>query len=186
MIVISGKYRGRRLYALEGDNTRPTTARMKEDMFNILNNYFIFDGKKSLDLFGGSGALSIEGLSRGIEHAYINDNSRYAMSVIKENLKGIHPSNFTLYEKDYSDLLDLFNIKDSKFDLFYLDPPFKEVEYYYNFFNKVVDYNLANNWAIVIVESEKALDLEQIKEFKLLKHKEYKTKNMYFFRLERG
>lgn len=185
MIVISGKYRGRKLQALEGQNTRPTAARVKEDMFNILSNYFIYEDKTSLDLFGGSGALSIEGLSRGIKHAYINDYYRPAINVIKENIKGIDPTSYTISQFDYSQLLEQFKSKQVSVDLIYLDPPFPKIEYYYEFFDKVLAYHLLNNWGIIMTEAPELLDLTKLPNLTLLKYKDWKNKHLYFFRLER-
>ncbi len=82
MRIIAGKHRSRILKTLEGNNTRPMMDRMKESVFNTIGPYF--DGGISLDLFGGSGALSLEGLSRGIEKAYITEISRDALKVIKD------------------------------------------------------------------------------------------------------
>jgi 16S rRNA (guanine966-N2)-methyltransferase len=67
MRVVSGTYRGRRLKSLDGDNTRPTSDKVKESIFNMIGPYF--DGGKVLDLFAGSGGLAIEAISRGMEHA---------------------------------------------------------------------------------------------------------------------
>ncbi len=185
MIVISGKYRGRKLKALEGQNTRPTSARVKEDMFNILSNYFLYEGKTSLDLFGGSGALSIEGLSRGIKHAYINDHYKPAINVIKENLKGIDSKIYTLFEMDYLRLMEQLRISKVGVDLIYLDPPFPHIEYYYNFFNKVLELNLLNNWGIILTEAPELLNLDLLPDLKLLKYKDLKNKHLYLFRLEK-
>jgi len=189
MVVIAGKYKGLKLQALEGMNTRPTSARVKEDMFNLLNNYFIFEGKTSLDLFGGSGALSIEGLSRGIELAYINDHYAPAMRVIKANLERVDKNSYQLSQEDYTQLLDQLAFQNQKVDLIYLDPPFPHVEYYYHFFEKLAHYDILNIWGIVLVEAPEPLDLEQIHGLTLLKTKAYKTKvhkYIYLFRLEPG
>lgn len=78
MHIISGKYKKMKLQTLDSSLTRPTLTRIKEDMFNIISNYFIYENKISLDLFSGSGSLSIEGLSRGIKFAIINDLSKDA------------------------------------------------------------------------------------------------------------
>ncbi|ATZ18594.1 16S rRNA (guanine966-N2)-methyltransferase [Williamsoniiplasma somnilux] len=186
MIVISGKYRGRKLKALEGKNTRPTSARVKEDMFNILSNYFIYEGKTSLDLFGGSGALSIEGLSRGVKFAYINDHFPAAIQVIKENLKGIDQQSYALSQLDYGELLETLENKGVQVDLIYLDPPFPHIEYYYDFFNRVLNYNLLKEWGIIMTETPELLDFTKLPELSLLKYKDWKNKHLYFFRLERG
>ena len=84
MRVVSGKNKGLSLKAVPGMSTRPTTDKVKEAMFNIIGPYF--EGGIVLDLFGGSGGLSIEALSRGIEKAIIVDREMKAIKTIKENL----------------------------------------------------------------------------------------------------
>jgi 16S rRNA (guanine(966)-N(2))-methyltransferase RsmD len=142
MIVIAGKYKGFKLKTLEGMNTRPTSSRVKEDLFNILNNYFVFDGKISLDLFGGTGALSLEGLSRGIKFAYVNDHYQPAIKIIEQNFAKVEESTYQILMKDYQILLNEFAVKKIKVDLIFLDPPFLHIEYYYDFFAKLKDNNL--------------------------------------------
>ncbi|ATG97545.1 16S rRNA (guanine(966)-N(2))-methyltransferase RsmD [Mesoplasma lactucae] len=187
MNVISGKYKRRQLKTLPSMKTRPTTARVKEDMFNMLNNYFIYENKTSLDLFAGSGALSIEGLSRGIKKAYINDLNPEAIEVIKENLKNIPKEDYVLTQKDYLDVLhDLAN-RNEKVDLIYLDPPFPHIEYYYNFFETINELNILNLWGIIVVEAPEPLDLTQVKDLTLLREKHVKSKvdkYIYILRLE--
>ena len=85
MRVISGTARGRRLGELEGMETRPTTDRVKEALFNIVQ--FEVPGRKILDLFGGTGQLGIEALSRGAEHCTFVDQRSDAVTLIKNNLK---------------------------------------------------------------------------------------------------
>ncbi|ARU91209.1 N6-adenine-specific methylase [Spiroplasma clarkii] len=184
MQVISGKYRGKKLQALVGSNTRPTTQRVKEDIFNILNNYFLYEGKISLDLFGGSGALSLEGLSRGIKLAYVNDHHKLAIKVIEQNFNNVDSSTYHIYNWDYFQLLKYLTVQNITVDLIYLDPPFAQLQYYYDFFNYLQTNKLLNDYGIVITESEKPLELEKISELVLLKHKAYKTKHLYLFRRE--
>lgn len=184
MNVISGKYKNRKLLTLKGLNTRPTTQRVKEDIFNILDNYFIFSQKISLDLFGGSGALSIEGLSRGILKAYINDNHKPALDVIKKNLRAIDKTDFELFNIDYQELLKYFSFNKLTVDLIYLDPPFAMVEYYYIFFAYILKTEILNNYGIVITESKVQLDLNKINHLVLLRYKSYKKKHLYIFRRE--
>ena len=85
MRVISGSARGRRLGELKGMETRPTTDKVKESLFNIIQ--FDIEGRRVLDLFGGTGQLGIEALSRGAEHCTFVDQRRDAAALIKENLK---------------------------------------------------------------------------------------------------
>ncbi|AOG60732.1 16S rRNA (guanine966-N2)-methyltransferase [Spiroplasma helicoides] len=184
MRVISGKFRGRVLKTLEGKNTRPTTARVKEDMFNILNNYFIYNEKTSLDLFGGSGALSIEGLSRGIKFAYINDSHKPALEIINQNLKNIDQNSYKLLNYDYMSTLKYINSQNVKIDLLYIDPPFAQVEYYYEIFDYLKANKILNNYGILIIEAENLLDLDKYDFLTLLKQKDYKNKHLYLFRIE--
>lgn len=182
MNVIAGKYRGKKLKALEGMNTRPTSARVKEDMFNILSNYFIYEGKTSLDLFGGSGALSLEGLSRGVKFAYINDHYKPAVNIIKENFAKVPKQDYELTQLEYEMLMQKLIVQNKKVDLIYLDPPFPHIEYYYDFFKTISENNLLNENGVVLVEAPEPLDMDKITSLKLLKEKAYKSKvNKYIY-----
>ncbi|WP_338971520.1 16S rRNA (guanine(966)-N(2))-methyltransferase RsmD [Spiroplasma endosymbiont of Panorpa germanica] len=184
MKVISGKYRGRQLVALEGQNTRPTSARVKEDMFNILSNWFIYEDKVSLDLFAGSGALSIEGLSRGVKFAYINDWHKPALEVVKKNLRNISESEFKIFNWDFKKVLDYLGENKKQVDLIYLDPPFPQINYYYEFFDKIAHQNILAINGVILTEAPEKLDLDKIKHLNLLKYKDFKNKHFYLFRLE--
>ena len=134
MRIIAGKHRSRILKTLEGNNTRPMMDRMKESVFNTIGPYF--DGGISLDLFGGSGALSLEGLSRGIEKAYITEIAKDALKVIKDNVASLHEEeNIVVMNLDYK--IALKRLEGLKFDLVYLDPPYKM-----NINNELLDYLL--------------------------------------------
>ncbi|ASP27947.1 16S rRNA (guanine966-N2)-methyltransferase [Spiroplasma corruscae] len=184
MKVISGKYRGRKLQVLDGKNTRPTLTRVKEDMFNVLNNYFIYEGKKCLDLFAGSGALGIEALSRGIDHVYFNEHNKEALKIIKSNLKNIDKEYYTLLSLDYNVALNLLHSSSVKVDLIFLDPPFIEKEYYVKFFDFIRVNKILNNYGILIIESQQKLKNELLIGFTSLKYKDYKNKHLYIIRLE--
>ena len=84
MRVISGSARGRVLKALEGEETRPTTDKVKESIFNIIQ--FNVEGSRVLDLFSGSGQLAIEAISRGAKSALAVEKSTKAVEIIKENI----------------------------------------------------------------------------------------------------
>lgn len=120
MRVVSGSARGISLNALEGLLTRPTTDRVKESMFNILQ--FDLFGKTVLDLFAGSGALGIEALSRGAKSCTFVDQNTKALSVVRSNLErtGLL-ENATLACKAYNAFLEQ---ADTPFGLVFLDPPY--------------------------------------------------------------
>ena len=152
MRVISGKYRGRNLIAPEGLNTRPTLDRVKEAMFSVLN--FRLKDAITLDLFAGSGALSIEALSRGAKKAYINDLSKDAINCINKNISSIKISEeIVLMNKSYLDALECVK---EKIDVLFLDPPYKM-----NVYQEVVDYlighDLLNDYAYLVLEMDAAL-----------------------------
>lgn len=125
MRVVAGEYGGRRLRAVPGMKTRPTTDKVKEAVFNILGPYF--DGGRSLDLFAGSGGLSIEGVSRGIEHAVLIDRQGAAIKTIDQNIEVTkEPAKFTVIKRDAEIALKQLQAQDQTFDLIYFDPPYRE------------------------------------------------------------
>ena len=100
MRVITGSARGAKLKTLEGLATRPTSDRVKEAIFNIIQ--FDIEGRRVLDLFGGSGQLAIEALSRGADYAVLVDQSAEAVKVIKDNLKKVKfDQKASVFQMDY-------------------------------------------------------------------------------------
>ena len=134
MRVIAGKYRGKRLTAPKGDNVRPTTDRIKETVFNILQ--FKIAGASCLDLFAGTGALGIECLSRGASEVIFADKSPDSVAVIKENLKGID-GNYNIITGDFLSVLRTVN---HKIDVIFVDPPYKS-----KLGQIAIDYIVQNN-----------------------------------------
>ena len=102
MRVVAGRYRGKKLLSPADDSVRPTTDRIKETVFNILQ--WEVEGARVLDLFAGSGALGIECLSRGAEEVVFVDKSPSSVALIKENLKGIQ-GNFRVVTADFAGVL---------------------------------------------------------------------------------
>ena len=121
MRVISGKARGRKLFALRGEEVRPTTDRVKEAMFSIL--HFNLQGSKVLDLFAGSGQLGIEAISRGAKICTFVDNSRDAQKIQLQNLKLTNL--FKNSRVVFSDGPTFLKTTTEKYDIIILDPPYK-------------------------------------------------------------
>jgi len=120
MRVISGTARGRRLKDLPGLDTRPTTDKVKESMFNVLQ--FDIPGSRVLDLYGGSGQLTVEALSRGAASAVILDRNPAAVKIIRENVQAC---GFGEQAKILSmDARDFLTGCKEKFDVIFLDPPY--------------------------------------------------------------
>ena len=121
MRVITGEARGRKLITLEGEDVRPTTDRVKEGMFNIIQ--FELEGASVLDLFAGSGQLGIEAISRGAKEAYMVDNSRKSVEVIKKNIKSVKfEKEAKVFAMDFHSFLAMNTVD---FDIAFVDPPYK-------------------------------------------------------------
>ena len=164
MRVISGKYKGKKLDGFTIEGTRPTMDRVKESLFGSIQNYV--KNSVVLDLFAGSGSLGIEALSNGANSCYFCDNSREAIKVLENNLKEIDDS--YIIKKDYNDVLKELKNKDIKFDLIFLDPPYK-LNLINDSINKILEYNLLNKNGLIVCEYESELvecNLELIKEKK--------------------
>ena len=121
MRVITGSARGRRLKELEGMETRPTTDRVKEGLFNILQ--FDIEGRRVLDLFAGTGQLGIECLSRGAASAVFVDRRPDAVKLIRENLKITNLQDGARVVA--GDSMEYLKSLREKFDLIFLDPPYE-------------------------------------------------------------
>ena len=122
MRVITGSARGRRLITLEGDDVRPTTDIVKEALFSIIQ--FEIEGRKVLDLFGGSGQLAIEALSRGADSATIVDLSKKSVEVIKKNViaTGFADRAYVVN----SDAAAFLARTRERFDIALIDPPYSK------------------------------------------------------------
>ncbi len=158
MRVISGTAKGKKLNSLEGLETRPTLDRVKEAVFNIIQ----FDIKDSvvLDLFSGSGALGIEALSRGAKEAILCDASSKAIKIINKNLEETRlKDKAKVINSDYLETLS--KIKDKKFDIIFLDPPYKS-DYVEKSIEYISKYNLLAENGIIIVETNDENKIDKI------------------------
>ena len=154
MRVISGKARGVTLMTPKGDHTRPTADRVKEAMFSIIQ--FDLPGGKVLDLFGGTGQLGIEALSRGAKHVVFVDCREDACQLIKENLKRTKfAADGTGVRSDYLQYLDRCK---ENFDIIILDPPYAE-DFLENSLKRVTEIDILQSGGIIIAERPLGKDL---------------------------
>ena len=183
MRVIAGSAKRLRLKTVEGMGTRPTTDRIKETLFNMIAHGLA--DTSFLDLFGGSGAIGIEALSRGASYAVIVEENPKAVACIRENLE------FTrLAEKaevmQCDVLAALRRMEGQKyFDYVFMDPPYdRQLER--KVLEQLEDSSLIDEETLLIVEASLSTDFSYLEElgYHLIKKKEYKT-NMHVF-LERA
>lgn len=158
MRVISGTARGVRLKTPDGLATRPTADRVKEAMFSILQ--FDLPGASVLDLFGGSGQLGIEAISRGAKNAVFVDQQEAACKLIRENLQRVKfENNAQVIRSDYASFLKNCQLK---FDIILLDPPYAE-NFLENALNLISEIDILQSNGIMVcerpVEKEGMLDI---------------------------
>ena len=171
MRVISGSARGVALKTPDGSKTRPTADRVKEAMFSIIQ--FDIPGARVLDLFGGTGQLGLEALSRGAKFSVFVDQGAQACALIRENLKRTRFENSAkVIQSDY----DLYLRKNSdKFDIILLDPPYAEV-FLENSLKIISEIDILQSGGIIV--AERPLGKEIPCEFSgLVRSKDYKYGN---------
>jgi 16S rRNA (guanine966-N2)-methyltransferase len=182
--VISGDYKGRRLKAVPGMNTRPTTDKVKESMFNIIGPYF--DGGWALDLFAGTGGLGIEALSRGIEKAVFLDTDSKAVSTVRENISALGlQDRAEIYRNDARRALDVLAGRGLRFDLVFLDPPYKLTRLYEEIITKMQELHLLNDRAYIVAEhSADVALLDEYGKARRWRHAEYGEISLSFYEME--
>ncbi len=181
MRVVAGEYGGRRLKAVPGMKTRPTTDKVKEAMFNIIGPYL--DGGQVLDLFAGSGGLSIEAVSRGADHATLVDRQYQAIKTIHENLSVTKEEDkFTVLKGDAYKMLNKLAKQEQGFDYVFLDPPYKKQQIL-ELMEQLKKLGLLNTDALIICETDQVADLpEELVDFELIKKADYGITELTFYR----
>ena len=160
MRVIAGTYRSRQLAAPRGMQTRPTSDRLRETLFNILSPRLA--GCRFVDLYAGTGAVGIEALSRGASHVWFAEEADAALASLRQNLTALKISrDFTLEDRGVGALLQRLGKLGQPVDLVYLDPPYEAEKEYsgtLNFLGSVRGRAMLASDALVVAEhSSKAI-----------------------------
>jgi 16S rRNA (guanine966-N2)-methyltransferase len=154
MRVIAGTYRSRQLSAPRGMQTRPTSDRLRETLFNILAPRL--DGCRFVDLYAGTGAVGIEALSRGASHVWFAENAEPALASLRQNLSALKiAQGFTLEDRGVGAMLQRLSKLPKPIDLVYVDPPYEAEDEYsgtLNFFGSVRGREILAPHALVIAE----------------------------------
>jgi len=169
--IIAGSLKGHFINAPNSKHTRPTTDRVRETLFNILNNIIIFEGIKVLDLYSGSGSLGFESLSRGAKEIHFVERNYSVSKNLETNIAKLKAENFCKITK--SQIIKFSSrIPEVKYDLIFADPPFFKYDIY-----EVIENLLHNNFlkkhGIIIVErsivtKEKDIENFGIEPFKII------------------
>jgi 16S rRNA (guanine(966)-N(2))-methyltransferase RsmD len=179
MRVIAGSAKKTQLKTLEGLDTRPTTDRIKETLFNMLAPH-LYDST-FLDLFAGSGGIGIEALSRGAKEAVFVENSKAAVSCIKDNLKKTHlESKASVLQMDVLSALHRLEGR-YHFDYIFMDPPYNN-EWEKKVLEYLADSTLLSEDGVIIVEASKETKMDYVESLGLttIKIKDYKTNKHIF------
>ena len=172
MRIISGKYKGKKLNGFNIEGTRPTMDRVKESLFGMIQTYI--PDSIVLDLFAGSGALGLEAVSNGAKECYLIDNNVEAIKTIKENSQNFEEQ-LNIIHIDYKKFL---KTTDKKFDIIFLDPPYKEKQLDTSL-RIVEERGLLNKNGIVICEYEIG---EPHTNLELIKEKSYGPKKIKIYK----
>lgn len=180
MRVIAGTARRLQLVTPKGMETRPTTDRIKETLFNMLQNDL--PGSHFLDLFAGSGGIGIEALSRGAAEAVFVDNSREALACIRENLtKTRLAEKAIVLGQDCAGAIRLLDARKMHFDIIFMDPPY-QLGTEKDVLAAIAESNLADEDTQIIIEAtlDRELREDEIEGFEIVRIKEYKTNKHIF------
>jgi 16S rRNA (guanine(966)-N(2))-methyltransferase RsmD len=179
MRIISGKYKGRRIFPPKGLPVRPTTDMSKEALFNVLNNHFSFEGLKVLDLFAGTGNISFEFASRGSTPITSVDADFGCVKFIKQ-IASEYDFNIAATK---SDVFSFLEKNKTSYDIIFADPPYALDQ---KTFEKIIDLvfqkELLNNEGIMIIEHSKYTKLDHMMHFSF--KKSYGGSIFSFFEIE--
>jgi 16S rRNA (guanine966-N2)-methyltransferase len=168
MRIISGSRRGRKLISFDGDSIRPTTDRVKESIFNLIQEFTL--ESSVLDLFGGSGALSLEALSRGAKSAVIIDSSKSSVEIINKNisLTGFEDGTEVFCVNAQEFILNT----SKKFDIIFLDPPYNK-GFIVPILTLIAEKGLLSENGIAVLESDFCDEHGEIPGLDILKQRKY-------------
>lgn len=185
MRIISGTAKGTKLYTLEGQETRPTLDRVKESLFNIIQNEIkdiVF-----LDLFSGSGAIGLEAASRGAKKVILCDKSKEAINIINRNIEKTHLINkIKLYNLDFKDFLTT-RVKENV-DIIYIDPPYNS-DYAIESLKIIIKQEIANENSKIIIETdneEKIFKQLEKLDVEIIDKRKYGRAILIFLKIRKG
>lgn len=170
--VIAGHAKGRALKAVPGQNTRPTTDKVKEAIFSMIGPYF--EGGNALDLFAGTGGLGIEAWSRGVDKVVSIDKEKISIDTIRQNVEAVGASkDFEIYRNEATRALKALAKRSLKFNLIFLDPPYR-MDDMDDWLEQMDTLALIEDEALIVVEHDvKVVYPESFNRFSQIKKQQY-------------
>ena len=183
MRIISGSFKGRKILEPKDLKTRPLKDLTKESIFNIINHSKKFkinlENSKVLDLFSGVGSFGIECLSRGVEEVIFVENYSVVLPILKKNLSDLKSiNNYQIIEKDIYKDSDLF-LLNKKFDIIFLDPPYKE-KAINSILKNLLKYKSLKPDGIIIIHRHNKDEDNFPEKFKVIENKKYGISRIIF------
>ena len=183
MRIISGDYKGRKIFESMDKETRPLKDLTKESIFNIIHhsNKFSINLEDSyvLDLFSGTGSFGLECLSRKAKHVTFVENYKRILPILKRNLFNLKSiNNYKIIQKDILNKLEIIGFK-QKFDIIFLDPPYKEKEIN-TILNNLSKFKTLKPDGIIIIHRHKKEEDNFPKKFEIIEEKKYGISKIIF------
>ena len=183
MRIITGNFKGKKILQPKDKATRPLKDLTKESIFNIILHSkkfkVLLEGSNILDLFSGTGSFGLECLSRGSKKVIFVENYKEILPILKKNISNMSCDDYaSIIEKDVFSQLD-FKTFQIKFNLIFLDPPYKKKEISMLLL-KIRESNILNNNGIIIFHRQKKEDDDLPADFKVLEEKTYGISRVFF------
>ena len=184
MRIISGNFKGKKLFLPKDKNTRPLKDIVKESIFNLINhsrkiNLNIKDSLV-LDLFSGTGSFGIECLSRGSKNVIFFENYNEAIKILEKNLKSLkNVNNYKIYKQNFFNFFSSENYFDLNFDLIFIDPPYKEKRIN-EIIEKILEKKLLNKNGILIIHRHKKDNINITEKLRIIEDRNYGISRILF------
>ncbi len=184
MRIIGGAFKGKKLFLPNNKKTRPLKDLVKESIFNLINHSnkinIKIENSFILDLFSGSGSFGIECLSRGAKKVVFLENSFEVMNILKKNLKFLKTlKNYEIITNDCFNFLKSNRRDKYKFDIIFIDPPYKELRIN-EIIEKIIEKNLINQNGMIVIHRHKKDTLTLTKKIKVFEERYYGISKIFF------
>ena len=184
MRIISGKFKGKKLFLPKDKSTRPLRDLVKVSIFNLIDHSKKINKKLEnssiLDLFSGSGSFGLECLSRGSKNVYFFENYIEAIKVLEKNLSFFKDKkNFKIFKDDCFEFFNSDQKVDKKFDIIFLDPPYKETRIN-RLIEKIIENKILNPDGVMIIHRHKRDKIEITNKIKIFDVRNYGLSKIYF------